>query len=42
MTRANGSSIRYFCKIWDRVGDKNDSGVIIGCETIVLRRGYKK
>ena len=40
MTRAYGS--RYFCKIWDHVGEKNDSDVTIGCEIIVLRRAYKK
>ena len=39
MTRANSS--RYFCKIWDHVGDKNDSSVIIGYEVILLRTGYK-
>ena len=43
MTKANGS--RYFCKIWEYVGDKkkkNDRGGTIGCEIIVLRQGYKK
>ena len=37
MTRVNGS--KYFCKIWDHVIDKNDSGVTIGYEIIVLRTG---
>ena len=44
MTKANGS--RYFCKIWEYVGDKkkkkNDRGRTIVCEIIVLRQGYKK
>lgn len=43
MTRANGSW--NVCKIWEYVGDKKkkiDRGGTIGCEIIVLRRGYKK
>ena len=40
MTRAYGS--RYFFKIWDHVGEENDSDVTIGCGIIVLRTGYKK
>ena len=41
MNRANGS--RYFCEIWDHLGDKKkDSNVTIGCEVIALRLEYQK